>query len=59
MKCARCGKESKTVSIQPTVGQLIFGGYPFKTEARCQNCEKKVIERINKCVTTFVPADRK
>lgn len=48
MKCALCKKEKKTVSLQPTVHQLIFGGFPVRMKPICQACGTKQAKKIEK-----------
>lgn len=46
MKCDICGS-TNNVERQPTRSQLIFGGFRGKmTELRCDECEKKLVKRI-------------
>lgn len=46
--CERCGKEAE-LSLEPTLRQLIFGGFRHQLEYRCAKCEHEiniVIERM-------------
>ena len=47
MKCEICGKDKKTVELQPSRKQLIFGGFPIRFEYRCQRCETILAKQLS------------
>ena len=49
-RCPKCGKfcKDKDVSLEPTLSQLIFGGWWDKREYRCKYCERKIAKVITK-----------
>lgn len=47
--CERCGQESDDLSLEPTLHQLVFGGFRHNMEYRCSKCEYEInaiIERM-------------
>ena len=49
MICDCCKQEKIDCSLQPTRSQLLFGGFRDRImEQRCEDCEKKVNEWIQK-----------
>jgi hypothetical protein len=53
--CDVCGKEKRNVSLQPTLSQLIFGGFRGKmTQMRCSDCEKDVMASVNAAMSKLV-----
>lgn len=59
MICDVCGREHKSVTIQPSRRQLLFGGFNVSYEKRCGTCESEVakwamslINDIRKCSPT-------
>lgn len=45
LRCERCGS-IEDVSLEPSVSQLIFGGFNFRLERRCEKCECRVARYI-------------
>lgn len=45
--CNVCRKE-KIVHREPTLNQLVFGGFPIRTEYRCDDCEEDVVNKVDK-----------
>lgn len=49
-KCDRCGKTQVKVSRQPTLRQLMFGGFNISMENRCNTCEKEVAKSVDNII---------
>ena len=47
--CARCKRKGIPLSFEPTMSQMIFGGFRGSMmENRCDDCEKQVAKVITK-----------
>ena len=46
--CGMCHKHKKTLSLEPSRSQLIFGGFPVQVEYRCQSCETKLVKQLER-----------
>lgn len=55
MICAMCGKDKRTVELQPSSKQLLFGGFNHFMELRCGKCETKVRKWIERMISNIEP----
>ena len=58
MTCVMCQKAKKTVEMQPTRKQLLFGGWHMRHEPRCQACETKVVKWLERLIATNLGTDK-
>lgn len=46
--CSCCGKSNKTVTLEPSTRQLIFGGFNIRMVYRCAKCDRRLGQRLLK-----------